>query len=341
MTLQINHHLNVRPSVTALICLAALTGCSERGMPQASSTSTRSKAQRPVKATKAPLPASRRKTKPVSKEEVARRSWLKVAPALRKADEKRAKVFASNQERFDQSVRSLVTQQGIDAFVEKALGLQSKAIALKGSSQHEAWLQKLFVTHVFPLPALKQLVQEESVLLVRKLSEVDNETLVAIKADVELDPSRIQAGKVDVNGIHRHLDDLVGDVQRSVDQSMAKSISSFFFGAAGFEAARQGSRHAMKDESGNVSLLGELVAFGIGFVAEEVTRTVADEVLQTRQSVENDLRDATRSLLSRCTGDGRIARERATALKRHQQALFDAVTQSIGVEPSWAAKNYQ
>lgn len=369
MQRRLTQHVGTRLSLAALILFTSLPGCTESEPPRATSTArtTKPMVQRPTASestsrkappTKAqskpktkPGPKiklqqkqkapSKPKPKPVSPAELARRRWLKVVPTLREADKRRAATFIANQDRLDQSVRSLVTEQGIQTFIDHALGMQSKAIALQDKSKHQEWLRNLFVEHIFPLAQLKQLMEDESHLLERQLAEIDNQTLVAIRADVDLDPKAVRVREINVAGIQNHLDAVLDEVRQSVDQSLVKSISSFLFGAAGFEAARQGTRHAMRDDHGNVSLLGEIISFGVGFVAEEVTRTVADEVLQTRATIEADLRGAARDLLEECTAGSRIAGERATAVNRHQQALLAAVTQSIGVEPNWAAKNYQ
>jgi len=120
---------------------------------------------------------------------------------------------------------------------------------------------------------------------------------------------------------------------------MARSVASFFFSWAGFDAGQKIARNSMKDEYGNVSIFGELISFGIGVVAEEVTRNVADELLQIRETVDSNLSTATRSLLSD-TVEGEIPKELSAAPRRHQIAVFKAIVDSIGVDQKWAADNY-
>ena len=137
----------------------------------------------------------------------------------------------------------------------------------------------------------------------------------------------------------KQLDQLSQQLQDTVDRSVGFSVSSFLAGAAGFEAGRQISRNLLADENGEISLFNEVLTWGIGFITEEMTRQVTDDVLQTRESIDADLKEVTQQLVDSCTVSGSIYNKRLEAVNCHHCAVIQAVSHALGIDPRWALAN--
>jgi len=288
-----------------------------------------------------PTPKPKPKPKPtISLPELRRQQWLRAIPVLKKAEQRMRLVFVENQKQMEAAASTLVTEQGIETFIDNAIGMKSIWGSLQGND-HRDWIQKQFESHVVPIGRLKRIVLSYSETLDQQLAEIDTETLIAIQADVDLDPAALGVVQIDLNQISQQFGRLVNGVHESVNQSIGKSLSSLCLGMASFELAHGASREAMKDENGEISTLGALLSIGIGVAAEELTRSVADEALETRKEIGRDLRAASQSLLLHSTAKGPIRSQRAAAVTSHHSTLLGAIIRSLGVDPIWAFNTYK
>lgn len=274
-----------------------------------------------------------------SKEELKLEQWHRVAHQLQLADSMREDNHAYLMQQLDKYFSELASQERIDAYVDETLSLRSFFGAMHDESAHTYKLKEVFESNIWPSGEFERCVHWTVDAMNHLMVEIDTNYLIRIQADVELDPSTLNAGVVNQSIIDEHLERLLHELDAQVAGSLARSVSSYFASFAGFEAGRQVARSLATDENGDVSIFGEIASWGIGYLTHELTHIVADEVLEIRSSIEDVVRSGTEGLLDECRPGGAFYEEFAKAPKRHSDEVFQAVTESLGIDPEWARAN--
>lgn len=265
--------------------------------------------------------------------------WHRIARQLQLADGNREFEHAKLLLKLTSHLTWLTSDDRVDSYVDETLSLGSFWGALQDSGEHTQKLRELFCTYIWPDGEIERCVSWTADAISREMIEIDNDCLIEIQADVELDPGTLNAGVVNTAVVDEHIERLLHELDIQVTGSLARSVSSQFAGLAGFEAGRQVARNLAADENGDVSIYGEIASFGIGWLTNEFTQIIADDALEIRSAIEGELREGTNKIIGACDPGGVIYKELAEAPKRHSEAVFQAVTESLGIDPDWARAN--
>ncbi len=136
-----------------------------------------------------------------------RHTWTAIAPTLQRADQQRHKAVAESIKQLKDLTRSIANPTGTHAFIDAALGSQSKYLSVKDQSEHRRWLREQLAVHVFPADEYQQLVAAHGQALHSTLGQIDNDALIALQADVDLDPATDLLPQTTNNKIMRGIKD--------------------------------------------------------------------------------------------------------------------------------------
>ncbi len=285
-----------------------------------------------------PKPAPR---SPQTEEE---RAWAKVVPALKQAHQKRIAAANLLLNQLRSSAADLATKSGRDAFTDAALGLNSKQLMLTDAQGHQTWLRRLYADQVLPVNLLQQQVKVTSDALTKVLAQIDHDLVVEQMLDVEEIPRKFRPVPLDLARFHQAVDREIDSVMPAVKESTYRQLKAFAAGAAGAVIAGNAAREAMRDEQGNVSLFGELFAIGIGFGADYAIDQAANEALETRKHLSDELEKSTNRLLVNCLGNGAptdvLIAEMVKSIRQQEVAMAALFIRDLGVDLNWALAYY-
>lgn len=271
---------------------------------------------------------------------LARKRWRKVQPALL---QHRVRVTEIASQAIDEVwglAFNLKSQAGVDSFIEDALTLESKAWALSNPTEHREWIESQFLEKVVDLDAFREQLNAIADSLQHELTELDDELLIELRLDSDFDASELRIDAIEFDRLNDELSVVLPHVCDSVYDAMAKSLVSLAAGLGTGIVAEDMARSAFADENGNVDLLSGLASMAIGFLADEVASTIADEVMQTDEVLEAALdKQADRlSIVLRYPGPAHSAwlDEFNSLAHSHDSQVVDLVIQHIGVDREWA-----
>jgi len=264
--------------------------------------------------------------------------WIKMLPSLVDAHNERASATNAHVDRCVASIKSLKTNQGIDAFIAEAMSLKSKAMCVTDPAGHRKWMKRLFREHVVPVNRLQDVVRIQSKSLESALADVDNDLLIAVQADIDLDPTSLRCKTVDVARINRQTDLVIDDVCKSVQTAVGKSLASFAIATTGGLVSENILRNSLKDDRGNVSFFNQMLALGGGLLADHVVSEIATEVLQPKKTLKADINALADRVINRCVnGSGAVRTSWNQLCTAHHNQILNAVTASYAVDRRWAS----
>ena len=130
----------------------------------------------------------------------------------------------------------------------------------------------------------------------------------------------------------------------SVKTATGKQLTAFFTGLAGGEIARRVTREAMKDDQGNVSILGELFALAVDAGVSYVIDETASELAQTKATLKRDLKSSADTLISKIASDGNasqtIRKEWDSLYLLHHNSCEAGLAKFLGIDLKWARRTY-
>lgn len=284
------------------------------------------------------------KPAPRSPQTEAERVWAQAVPTLKKYSDRRFAVAEEELGRLRRSTQGLATQAGRKEFIDATLSLEAKGRLVADSNRFRPWVRSLYLQHVFPADEMLRQAALTSSNLKQALKRIDDEFLVAMLIDIEKVPEAFFPESLDLRQFNQLVDQELDAVLSKVYDSTGRQIGAFAAGAAGGYAANQIAREAMRDENGQVSLLGELIAFGIGAAADVATESVANEVLQTRQILDQELQGSTDRLIQQCVLSGtpasHLTTEMVNSIRRQNAAMAVLYAHHLGVNIDWAMDYY-
>lgn len=273
-------------------------------------------------------------------------TWMKHLPTFQNSWELQRQTMVNHITKMTSNIGSVKSRQGIEAFIEEAMSLKSKAMWATDQDGHRRWLRDLFKKYVVPTAIIHQIVATECKAMDGELAACDNDMLIKLKADVPLDPASIKCRTISLELIDKQIDAIAGKIYAQVDGATYKSLAAFLAGTAGFEASRQVSRSFMKDDSGNVSLFGEIMSFGLGMLGDVVTSEITNEVFGTRSELRSSLNSLADQVIgSCCKPDGAvfqaILNECSSVIWEHRRTVATAVASELDIEADWGNATLQ
>lgn len=281
---------------------------------------------------------------PRSPQTEAERAWAKVVPALKQAHQRRIAAAELLLNQLRKSAAALATQNGRDTFTDAALGLKSKQLMLTDSAGHRTWLRRLYVDQVLPVDLLRQQVKVTSDALTNVFTRIDHDLVVEQMLDVEEIPSKFRPVPLDLARFHQAVDREIEAMMPAVMDSTTRQLTAFAAGAVGGTVAGNAAREAMRDEQGNVSILGELFSLAVGVGADMAVDHVMNEALETRKHLSNELQKSTNRLLANCLGSGAttdvLIAEMVKSIRQQETAMAALFIRDLEVDLDWAIAYY-
>ncbi|MEM8944782.1 MAG: hypothetical protein AAGD11_06315 [Planctomycetota bacterium] len=245
------------------------------------------------------------------------------------------------QREFNRQLKTLITSQGIDAFVEDALSWTSKGKLASNSYTHKLWLRSKFREHVFPQQEVRKLLLLQFADAHEDFCKFDNALLTGLKIDSPYDPKQLPWKPKDVAFIDDAFDKATDAVADEVCDAVIRSLGTLTASVAGGWVGQDVVLDLMRDPQGNATLMDNILSGLFGLGAAYVTETIAEEVLQPEQVLTKEVTKLTIHLLNNITSDGHAHRAIKSFLtdleRKHRDATDQALCQGIRVDWNWAA----
>lgn len=262
-----------------------------------------------------------------------------IVPKLRQSQTRRFELWNANDKQLTSALEGIMTDDGIDAFIEEAMGLRSNFQMLTDKGAFRKKLRSLFKTHVLQFYKLQAAVFANAQKFNAEMDSVDDDLLIAVDIDADCSRFRSHIQRVSADALKEHLDCITESMADSVFKSVTASYTSTGVGAAGgaIGTAIADKRFTLDGER---SFLDTICAGAVGLFADYVITEVADAYLQPKQTLAKEIRDLREQFVTDVIRQGQACSlEMRQSLNSHDQAMVCLAAVFNKVDAKWALAN--
>jgi hypothetical protein len=272
------------------------------------------------------------------------RQWLACIDPLIDGCEQADKIAQGCHARIVDMARRQLSEEGIDAFLEEALSVRSKATqALNGD-----WLDlidELFRKHLFSSLEYKKTLIAELRRFDEELISIEEQIIVRLGADMDYTPKPHLPKTLDLIVIDKSVNEAFDLIARVMENANVKGMNRTLIGVVVGQMSGDKFADSMRNDNGELSVGALLGSVAVGVAAEQISDAAIERLSGTYESARECVRQTMARVVRNCIEEtGPAAQQEighlAHLAKAHEVDLAFAIIRYIGVNETWAVEAY-